>query len=332
MSVKSVFALVIAAVVAVLLYGSVFLVYPHEQAVVTQFGRIERAVREPGLYFKTPFIQSVEYLDKRARYLEQSEREVIASGKKRLLVDSFARYQIVDPIVFKRQAKFLSNFESQLNGFMEASLRDVVAEYTFKDIVRDKRDELVELIRKSVDEKTQRLGVALVDYRIRRADLPKENSEAVYRQMQTERQQEANGIRADGEKLSQQIRSVADRNATVIIANAKRDAEIQRGVGDALRNNIFAAAYSKNPDFFEFYRTMKAYETSLTNGDTRLVLSPDGEFFHYFSDAGKSPAAVNPASDASSEAAAEPMADTPAAAAATSKTVTEAPKETAVTN
>nr|WP_319513520.1 protease modulator HflC [uncultured Cohaesibacter sp.] len=316
MSVKSVFVLVIAAVIAVLLYGSVFLIYPHEQAVVTQFGRIERAVREPGLYFKTPFIQSVEYLDKRARYLEQSEREVIASGKKRLLVDSFARYQITDPIVFKRQAKFLSNFESQLNGFMEASLRDVVAEYTFKDIVRDKRDELVELIRKSVDEKTQRLGVTLVDYRIRRADLPKENSEAVYRQMQTERQQEANGIRADGEKLSQQIRSVADRNATVIIANAKRDAEIQRGVGDALRNNIFAAAYGKNADFFEFYRTMKAYENSLSNGDTRLVLSPDGEFFSYFNNAGDSPAAIAPAADASSDAA-EPVAPASNDAAAT---------------
>nr|WP_321460070.1 protease modulator HflC [uncultured Cohaesibacter sp.] len=325
MSVKSVFALVVAAVIAVLLYGSVFLVYPHEQAVVTQFGRIERAVRDPGLYFKTPFIQSVEYLDKRARYLEQSEREVIDSGKKRLLIDSFARYRITDPIIFKRQAKFLSNFESQLNGFMEASLRDVVAEFTFKDIVRDRRDELVELIRKSVDEKTQRLGVALVDYRIRRADLPKENSEAVYRQMQTERQQEANGIRADGEKLSQQIRSVADRNATVIIANAKRDAEIQRGVGDALRNNIFAEAYGKNPDFFEFYRSMKAYETSLANGDTRMVLSPDSEFFHYFNDAGKSPAPLLPKAEETPEAEAAPSADDAAVSSVTTQ-------ETAVSN
>ncbi len=314
MSVKSIFGLAVAAVIAVLLYGSVFLVYPYEQAVVTQFGRIERAVREPGLYFKTPFIQSVEYLDKRARYLEQSEREVIASGKKRLLIDSFARYRITDPIVFKRQAKFLSNFESQLNGFMEASLRDVVAEFTFKDIVRDKRDELVELIRQSVNEKTERLGVELVDYRIRRADLPKENSEAVYRQMQTERQQEANGIRADGEKLSQQIRSIADRNATVIIANANRDSEIQRGIGDSQRNAIFAEAYGKNPDFFEFYRSMKAYENSLTNGDTRLVLSPEGEFFSYFNDAGKVP--LSDVQNAEKAAAAAPAPAAPAPAAA----------------
>nr|WP_319485812.1 protease modulator HflC [uncultured Cohaesibacter sp.] len=325
MSVKSIIGLVVAAVVAVLLYGSLFLVYPYEQAVVTQFGRIERAVREPGLYFKTPFIQSVEYLDKRARYLEQSEREVIDSGKKRLLIDSFARYRISDPIIFKRQAKFLSNFESQLNGFMEASLRDVVAEFTFKDIVRDKRDELVELIRQSVNEKTERLGVELVDYRIRRADLPKENSEAVYRQMQTERQQEANGIRADGEKLSQQIRSIADRNATVIIANANRDSEIQRGIGDAQRNAIFAAAYGKNPDFFEFYRSMKAYENSLTNGDTRLVLSPEGEFFSYFNDAGKVPMGDVQKAEKAVDAAPAPVIPTQAAPASAGATAPEAP-------
>ncbi|WP_319497688.1 protease modulator HflC [uncultured Cohaesibacter sp.] len=325
MSVKSIIGLVVAAVVAVLLYGSLFLVYPYEQAVVTQFGRIERAVREPGLYFKTPFIQSVEYLDKRARYLEQSEREVIDSGKKRLLIDSFARYRISDPIIFKRQAKFLSNFESQLNGFMEASLRDVVAEFTFKDIVRDKRDELVELIRQSVNEKTERLGVELVDYRIRRADLPKENSEAVYRQMQTERQQEANGIRADGEKLSQQIRSIADRNATVIIANANRDSEIQRGIGDAQRNAIFAAAYGKNPDFFEFYRSMKAYENSLTNGDTRLVLSPEGEFFSYFNDAGKVPMGDVQKAEKAVDAAPAPVIPAQAAPASAGATAPEAP-------
>nr|WP_319388461.1 protease modulator HflC [uncultured Cohaesibacter sp.] len=326
MSVKSIFGLAVAAVIAVLLYGSVFLVYPYEQAVVTQFGRIERAVREPGLYFKTPFIQSVEYLDKRARYLEQSEREVIASGKKRLLIDSFARYRITDPIVFKRQAKFLSNFESQLNGFMEASLRDVVAEFTFKDIVRDKRDELVELIRQSVNEKTERLGVELVDYRIRRADLPKENSEAVYRQMQTERQQEANGIRADGEKLSQQIRSIADRNATVIIANANRDSEIQRGIGDSQRNAIFAEAYGKNPDFFEFYRSMKAYENSLTNGDTRLVLSPEGEFFSYFNDAGKVPLSDVQNAEKAAAAALAPAALAPAAPAPAAPAPATAPE------
>ncbi|SNY94336.1 membrane protease subunit HflC [Cohaesibacter sp. ES.047] len=311
MSAKGIFALVAAAFVAVLLYGSIYVVYPSEQAIVTQFGRIERATRDAGFYFKVPFIQSVEYLDKRARYLEQSEREVIASDKKRLIIDSFVRYRIVDPLVFKRQAKFLSNFENQLNGFMGSSLRDVVADFGFREIVRDKRDELVELIRKSVNEKTMRLGVEVVDYRIRRADLPEENSAAVYRQMQTERQQEANGIRADGEKLAQQIRSVADRNATVIVANARRDSEITRGEGDAQRNNIFAQAYGKNPSFFEFYRSMQAYERSLANGDTRLVLSPTGEFFGYFSGAddpnpGAVPAATGPISDPSVEDASAP--------------------------
>ncbi|WP_319532191.1 protease modulator HflC [uncultured Cohaesibacter sp.] len=306
MSAKAIFALVAAAFVAVLLYGSIYVVYPHEQAIVTQFGRIERATREAGFYFKVPFIQSVEYLDKRARYLEQSEREVIASDKKRLIIDSFTRYRIVDPLVFKRQAKFLSNFENQLDGFMGSSLRDVVADFGFREIVRDKRDELVELIRASVNEKTMRLGVEVVDYRIRRADLPKENSEAVYRQMQTERQQEANGIRADGEKLALQIRSVADRNATVIVANAKRDAEITRGEGDAQRNNIFAQAYGKNPGFFEFYRSMQAYENSLTNGDTRLVLSPDGEFFNFFTDSDKAPASSQPQAARPGPTAADP--------------------------
>ena len=282
MSTKAIIALVVAAVGALVLFSSVFLVYPQEQAVITQFGRIERAVREPGVYVKIPFIQSVEYIDKRARYLEQSEREVIASDKKRLLIDSFTRYKITDPIKFKQTAKFVVNFESQLGGFMNSSLRDVAADFDFQEIVRDKREELVEAIRISVNEKSTRLGVEVVDYRVRRADLPKENSEAVYRQMQTERQQEANGIRADGERAALQIRSVADRDATVIIANARRDSEITRGEGDAERNAIFAEAYGKNAGFFEFYRSMQAYEASLANGDTRLVLTPDGEFFSFF--------------------------------------------------
>ncbi|HAT87526.1 protease modulator HflC [Cohaesibacter gelatinilyticus] len=287
MSGKAIFSLFVAGLVAIGVYMSVFIVYPMEQAVITQFGRIEKAVADAGVYFKIPFIQRVEYLDKRARYLEQSEREVIASDKKRLVIDSFARYKITDPILFKQKAKTLINLEGQLNGFMDSSLRDGAADLDFRDIVRDKRDQLVEAIRDSVNIKTKRLGVELVDYRIRRADLPRENSDAVYRQMQTERQQEANGIRADGEKVARQIRSRADRDATVIIANAKRDSEITRGEGDAERNAIFSAAYGKNASFFEFYRTMQAYERSLAKGDTRLVLSPEGEFFDFFGGAQK---------------------------------------------
>ena len=284
---KAIASLVALVVVAVVALSSIFLVYPSEQAVVTQFGRIERAVREPGFYVKIPFIQTVEYLDKRARYVGQSEREVIASDKKRLIIDSFARYRIVDPILFKQTAKSIGNFESQLDGFMSSSLRDGAAEFDFQEIVRDKRDALVEDIRRSLDIKAARLGVEVVDYRVRRADLPQENSEAIFRQMQTERQQEANGIRANGERAALQIRSVADRNATVIIANARRDSEIARGEGDAQRNAIFAEAYGRNADFFEFYRSMQAYENSLANGDTRLVLSPDSDFFAYFGHANK---------------------------------------------
>lgn len=290
MSGKALFSLFVTGLVAIGVYMSVFIVYPYEQAVITQFGRIEKAVSDAGVYFKIPFIQRVEYLDKRARYLEQSEREVIASDKKRLVIDSFARYKITDAILFKQKAKTLINLEGQLNGFMDSSLRDAAADLDFRDIVRDKRDQLVEAIRVSVNIKTKRLGVELVDYRIRRADLPRENSDAVYRQMQTERQQEANGIRADGEKVARQIRSRADRDATVIIANAKRDSEITRGEGDAERNAIFAGAYGKNADFFEFYRSMQAYERSLAKGDTRLVLSPDGEFFDFFGAPSKSSA------------------------------------------
>lgn len=282
MSVKAIFSLAVAAIVAVVLFLSVYFVYPHEQAVVTQFGRIVNAEREAGVYFKIPFIQKVEYLDKRARYLELSEREVIASDKKRLIIDSFTRYRIVEPLRFKQRAKVMSNFESQLRTFMDSSLRAAAANFDFQDIVRDKREDLIKEILKDIDSKTKNFGVEVVDFRVRRADLPKENSEAVYRQMQTERQQEANGIRADGERAALQIRSVADRNATVIIANARRDSEVIRGEGDAQRNAIFAEAYGKNPGFFEFYRTMQAYDASLAKGDTRLVLTPDGEFFSYF--------------------------------------------------
>ncbi|TLP48465.1 protease modulator HflC [Cohaesibacter sp. CAU 1516] len=282
MSVKAIFSLILTAIVAVVLFLSVYFVYPHEQAVVTQFGRIVNAEREPGVYFKIPFIQNVEYLDKRARYLELSEREVIASDKKRLIIDSFTRYRIIEPLRFKQRAKVMSNFENQLRTFMDSSLRAAAANFDFQDIVRDKREDLIEAIRKDIDGKTKNFGVEVVDFRVRRADLPKENSEAVYRQMQTERQQEANGIRADGDRAALQIRSIADRNATVIIANARRDSEVIRGEGDAQRNNIFAEAYGKNASFFEFYRTMQAYERSLAKGDTRLVLTPDGEFFSYF--------------------------------------------------
>ena len=282
MPTKTIASLVVAVAAVIVILSSVFVIYPYEQAVITQFGRIERSVDAPGLYFKVPIIQRVEYIDKRARYRDQSEREVIASDKKRLVIDSYARYKIVNPVKFIQSIRTVNEFEPLLDGFMDSSLRDGAADMNFREIVRDKRDELVEQIRVSLSEKSKEYGVEVVDYRVRRADLPKENSEAVYRQMQTERQQEANGIRADGEKLALQIRSVADRNATVIIANAKRDAEITRGEGDATRNKIFADAYGKNPDFFEFYRSMQAYENSLAKGDTRLVLSPDGEFFNFF--------------------------------------------------
>lgn len=266
----------------ILVNTSLFVLNPTQQALVVQFGQVRQAITKPGLYFKIPFVQNVLFLDKRILDLDVPAQEIIAQDQKRLVVDAFARYRIQNPVLFYQSVNNIAEGASRLSTFMQSALRAVLADATFTEIVRDDRPELMERIRKEVQTRADALGITVVDVRIRRADLPEANSQAIFRRMQTERQQEATEIRAEGEEAAQRIRANADRQATVIVAEANKEAEQVRGQGDAQRSNIFASAYNRDPGFFAFFRSMRAYEVSMNSGDTRLVISPNSEFFRYF--------------------------------------------------
>jgi modulator of FtsH protease HflC len=249
----------------------------------------------PGLYVKWPFIDSAIYIDKRILDLDAPKQEVLVSDNQRLEVDSFVRYRIADPLKFYQSVGTIQGANDQLDGMLNSTLRGFLGEASIADIVREKRDALMDEIRDQLRTGAQRFGLDVVDVRIRRANLPPENSEAVFRRMQTERQQRAATFRAQGSQQSQQIKAEADRKVTVTIAQAQQEAEQIRGQGDAERNRIFAEAYGKDPDFFAFYRSMQAYDTAFKGGDSRVVLSPNSDFFRYFATPNPPPEAKPPA-------------------------------------
>ncbi|MEM9632955.1 MAG: protease modulator HflC [Pseudomonadota bacterium] len=288
---RSGFLAIVLVAIAVVGYLSVYVVHPTQQALVLQFGKIiEQPKTESGFYFKIPFVQNVVYLDKRVLNLNMPPLEPISSDKKRLVVDAFARYKISDPVLFYQRVQNVQTANRRLSTLLQSSLRSELGRTSFVALVRDDRSGVMDAIRNDVSANAKELGIEVVDVKIRRADLPDANSQAIYARMQTERQREATEIRAQGEEQSRRIRSRADRDATVIEAEAKRDAEIIRGDGDAERNKIFAEAFGEDPEFFAFYRSMQAYEAGLQSGDTSLVLSPDSSFFRFFKD----PAGVTP--------------------------------------
>jgi membrane protease subunit HflC len=273
-----------------------------------------------------PFIDSVIYIDKRILNIESPAQEVIAASQdnsvvgaaqvgERLVVDAFARYRIVDPLKFY-QTVGPDGASSQLAVLLNSALRRVLGAATLADVVRNRREELMAQMRDQLDHDALPFGIHIVDVRIRRADLPEQNSQAVYQRMQTERQREAAEFRAQGSQKSQEIRAKADKDVTVTVAEANSKAEQIRGQGDADRNKIFAQAYGQDPDFFAFYRSMQAYEHSFESGGSHLVLRPDSDFFRYFEDpSGKTPAGtaamrVPPNSAAPAAAANAPPADT----------------------
>jgi membrane protease subunit HflC len=278
---------VLAAVLLValiILYGSVFTVYQTDQAIVVRLGQPIRVVTEPGLNFKVPLLDSVISVEKRIVDLENPAQEVITSDQKRLVVDAFARYRINDALKFYQTIGAIEGANARLSTLLNSALRRVLGEASTTDVVRDKRAQLMGQVRTQLENEAQSFGVAVVDVRIRRADLPEQNSQAVYQRMQTERQREAAEFRAEGSQRSQEIRARADRDVTVLIAEAQSKGEQTRGEGDAERNRIFADAYGRDPDFFTFYRSMQAYESGLRSNDTRMVLKPDSDFFRYFGD------------------------------------------------
>jgi len=284
--------LVAALVVA---YSSLFTIYQTQQALVLRLGNPQAPITAPGLHVKAPFIDTVVYIDKRILDLEAPAQEVIASDQKRLVVDAFARYRIKDPLRFYQTLGSIQGANSQLAILLNSALRRVLGEATFIHVVRDQRADLMSRIRGLVDAEATSYGIEVVDVRIRRADLPEQNSQAVYQRMQTERQREAAEFRAQGAQRAQEIRSRSDREVTVLVAEATSQSERIRGEGDATRNQIFADAFNKDPDFFAFYRSMQAYETALKSNDTRLLLKPDTNFFRYFNDPSGKPRPAPPA-------------------------------------
>jgi modulator of FtsH protease HflC len=287
-------AAVLAFAALIVVYSSLFTVYQTQQALVVRLGQPVRVVGEPGLHVKVPFIDSVIDIDKRILDLEAPAQEVIASDQKRLVVDAFARYRIQEPLRFYQTLGSIQGANSQLAILLNSALRRVLGEVTFTHVVRDQRADLMSRIRELVDHEATSYGIQVVDVRIRRADLPEQNSQAVYQRMQTERQREAAEFRAQGAQRAQEIRSRADREVTVLVADATNKSEQIRGEGDATRNQIFADAFNKDPDFFAFYRSMQAYEAGLKPADTRFLLQPDSNFFRYFSNPSGKPPAVAP--------------------------------------
>jgi membrane protease subunit HflC len=336
--------LVLLGIAAVVGYLSLFTVAQTQQALVLQFGNPIRVINAPGglmpakegaavetggqqprsdnvlgsdnsgpgLYFKIPFVQNVEYFDKRILDIDTGSEEVIASDQKRLVVDAFARYKIVNPLLFFQAVRDEQTANSRLGAVLEASLRRVLGGASFVAVVRDKREALMRTIASQVNQEAEPFGVKVVDVRIKRVDLPDANMQAIYRRMQTERQQQAAEIRGEGEGASRGIRADADRQVTVIKAEATGESERIRGDGDAQRNRIYADAFNKDPDFFAFYRSMQAYEASLKSDDTRLLLSPDSQFFQYFNnDMGKAGQGTGPVpSPEPSKPAEKPVAPT----------------------
>jgi modulator of FtsH protease HflC len=307
-------AIAILLLVAALIgYGTFFTVSQTRQALVIELGKPVRVITEPGLNVKWPIIDSVVYIDKRILNIESAAQEVIASSQdntnlgaqagERLVVDAFARYRITDPLKFY-QTVGPTGADSQLANLLNSALRRVLGAATLADAVRNKREELMGQMRDQLDRDAQPFGIHVVDVRIRRVDLPEQNSQAVYKRMQTEREREAAEFRAQGSQKSQEIRARADRDVTVTVAEATSQSEQIRGQGDAERNRIFAEAYGQDPGFFAFYRSMQAYERSMQHTDTHLVLRPDSEFFRFFGDpSGKTPAAADSGAVAAGSAA-----------------------------
>ena len=281
--ISGIVALFVLIVVIVVGYGTVFTVNQTEQVLLIRLGApVGAPITEPGLHFKAPFIDTVISIDKRILDLENPSQEVIASDQKRLVVDAFARYRIKNALRFYQSVGSIQAANIQLTTLLNAALRRVLGEVSFITVVRDEREALMARIREQLDKEADGYGIQVVDVRIRRADLPEQNSQAVYQRMQTERQREAAEFRAQGGQKAQEIRSNADREATVIVAEANSTAEQVRGAGDGERNRLFAEAYGKDPDFFAFYRSMAAYENGLKSNDTRFLLRPDSDFFRFF--------------------------------------------------
>jgi len=280
------FLLPVLVVAGFAIYLSLFTVKEINQAIVLQFGDPKRVIAEPGLQVKIPFIQNVVFLDRRILSLDPAPEEVIASDQKRLIVDAYARFKIVDPLKFYVSVGNEMVARSRLATIINSRLRSVLGKHSLATLLSEDRTKQMAVIQDGVNTEAEKFGITIIDIRIKRADLPQANSEAIYKRMQTEREREAKQFRARGAEMAVTITSTADKEVTVLLANAKKQSEIMKGEGDGRRNKIFADAFGKDPEFFSFYRAMQAYEKALIGGETSLILSPDSDFFKFFGNTG----------------------------------------------
>ena len=267
-------------------YLSLFTVKEINQAIVLQFGDPKKIITTAGLQFKIPFIQNVVFLDRRILSLDPPPAEVIASDQKRLIVDAYARFKIIDPLKFYISVGDERVARSRLATIINSRIRSVLGKQSLATLLSEERSTQMAIIQEGVNVEAEKFGITIIDVRIKRADLPQANSEAIYKRMQTEREREAKEFRARGAEMAVTITSTADRKVTIILANAKKKSEIMKGEGDGQRNKIFANAFGRDPEFFSFYRAMQAYEKALIGSETSLILSPDSDFFKFFGSSG----------------------------------------------
>jgi len=268
------------------LYSTFFIVKETQQAIVLQFGSPKKIYKDAGLHYKIPFIQNVQHIDKRVLEIDAPPEEIIASDQKRVIIDAFAKYIITDPLKFAISVGNERVANSRLGTIINARIRGVVGKDPLESLLSSNRNKIMQQITQQVAEEAADFGMKVIDVRIKRADLPVANSEAIFKRMQTERSREAKEFRAEGAELAQEIKAKADKDVTIILAEARKKSQILRGEGDGQRNKIFADAFGRDPEFFSFYRAMQSYEKSLQSGQTSLVLSPDSDFFKFFGESG----------------------------------------------
>jgi membrane protease subunit HflC len=285
--------------IGILAMSALFIVSQTEQALVLQFGKPIRVIVEPGLRLKQPFIQNVIIYDKRLLDFEPPPEEVIASDQKRLIVDTYARYRITDPLLFYQSVATEGIVRARLGALVSGSLRQVIGNVTLSALLSPQRAAIMRQIRKEVAAQAKPLGIDVVDVRIRRADLPQQNSEAIYARMRSERQQQAALYRGEGTQAAKTVRANAERERTVILADAQRNAQKVRGDGDAKAIQIYADAYGQDEKFFAFYRSLQAYRDALNGNTTSFVLNPSNSFFRFFENpGGAAPEAAPPTAPA----------------------------------
>ena len=291
-----VIALAVAAVVLLVVgLSATFTVYQWQHALVLQFGDPKRAIDEPGLHFKLPFVQNVIYIDKRVLNLDALPEEVPTADQKQVVVEAYAKYRIVDPLRFYQSVQSEEFLLDRLGPIINAQLREALGEVEMAQILTDQRASFMREITSEVNQAGASFGIEVVDVRMKRVDLPEENSQAIFRRMQTQREQEARRFRAEGQRDAQTIRAEADKRHVVIIANARRQSEILRGEGDAGATRIYNDAYGQDVEFFDFYRSMQALERGLGGESTTFVGPPEGDFFRFFGDLGGGEATPTPA-------------------------------------